>query len=415
MDEKKLLNILKLKEAFEKELEKRGKLKRKPTVKKKESPPPKLKIEIGPPALVDASKVETLLDVNKQDYGALDEAVVKALKSTIGKVGNVKKRLIVDGIISLLSGDYSKALSTFEKFEGDSFRYMRGLTLLYMGSEDVLEYAIKFVRERSTSYLSHLLLSEVLMHYGKYKESAKFFSNAATISKDPYLLLTYNIYSGNEPASRKLFPYCVNRGGYKLLLAIYSIYLESDPEKADKMGRTLKGKKNPCSAYNSLFWSSLTPSKEFEEFQYCPRLKIMEISRKYYNGEHIDEEDLPINDPLVYLFMAVKGLNEGDNERADEYFEKFKENVEFEEVVIFRTPKAVKKVGITQFFSNLSGTQVQKVKELSASHIKEALKSVIEDKKYKEEEVDFKVKFKDPEIIRLFFGHRHCRRLYQEA
>ncbi len=418
MDEKKLLNILKLKEAFEKELEKKGKLKK--TVKKKtekKQPSVKLKIDVGPPAMVDASAVNTILDINRQDYDASDSAVVKALKKTLNKVGNIKKRLLIEGIIDLLNGDHDKALEVFGRFADDEFRYMKGVALLYKGDPNVIEYAVKFLRDRSTNYLPYILMAEVLLSYEKYKDAVKFFSTAAKISKDPYFLLMSSVYNDDQLTAKKLFPYCVNKGGYKLLVAILSIFTDMDSEKADKLSRSLIDKENACCKYHALYWSSYEISKEDEKFPFCSRIKFMKVARQVYNGEmdSIPVELMIYSDPLKYLLSGIYEYNRENYGSADEHFKSFSENVEFLNVEFIRQgAKTVKVFGMQQFFKYVYGDVVHTVSELSSKVLNESLEFLVKEKKFKKEELDLRVKFKDPEFLKMLFGQRHCKFIYSE-
>ncbi len=413
LNDERLLKILKLKEEFEKELRKMGKL-REVSKKPKRPAPQKLNIDITPPANVDAADVRTVLEVNRQDYAADDESVVVALKRTLGKVGNVKRRSIIEGIMALLSEDYDAAEEVFKKLDDDEFRYMLGVTKLYRGDHDALEYAVRFLRERHTNYLPYLLLSEIFLSFGRYKDAGRFFEAAYKISRNPYIGLIYHLYSGSQD-SRSLFPVCVNQGGYKVLLAMLSIYLEKDPDKAEKIARSLFKKNNACCKMIGIYWGGYEVKNELELFSYCPRIKLAKWARDFEEGKlETDPRKVVVcEDPLMTLFLGFYSMNIGEESKADEYFEDFMNRIEVVKIGVYRTSWSVKKLGIKQFYRPLFGETTYELSELTFKGIEEGLKEVAKKNLLKREELDVGVEFKDPEILRLFFGQRHCKHLYK--
>lgn len=50
---------------------------------------------------------------------------------------------------------------------------------------------------------------------------------------------------------------------------------------------------------------------------------------------------------------------------------------------------------------------------MRSSVIRETMERVSNETKLGKEHIDIYVEFRDPEILRLFFGQRHCKNLYE--
>ncbi len=419
INDEKLLKILKLKEEFEKDLRKMGKLKEKPKPKR-ESPglSKKIKVELTPPALVDASKVNTLFDINFQDYGASDESVIRALKKTIVKVGNIKKRALIEGIVKLLEKKLEEAAEVFSRFTAPEFKYMLGVTKLYRGDTDTLDYTVKFLKTDSTSFYPYLLMTEVLISLGRYQEATKFIEAAFKVSKNPYIGLVHNIYTDNYEVAKKLFTICTNRGGFKTLLAILSIHLEPDYEKAKKIAESILKKEDACTINVGSYWTGKIPSNTLEKFSYCPRIAVYEISKKYYAGENISEyvenSLSKFIDPVVSLFLGFYYFNEGKKKEADQHFNRFNSMVENIRAIIIKPGMISKFTGVRMFHTPVSGTEIKVLSSLTYDSLNSTLNEIVLSTGYRRDELDVKVTFKDPEMLKLLFGSRHCRMIYGE-
>ncbi|GEM_PF-4683698 len=411
-EDPKLKNILKLKEAFEKELVKMGKLKPKPKTSSSK-PSVKLNIDIAPAATVSATDTWTVLDLNRQDYDATDASIIKALRQSLGKVGDIRQRTIVDGIIKLLQGDYESAKDVFSRFDGDEFRYMLGVTKLYSGDPDTLSYAVKFLKERSTVFYPYLLMSEIMMGLGRYSDAEKFFEAAAKISKDIYLYLVLGVYR-EEPSARKLFPIAVNKRGYKSLLAIISIFIEKNLEKAKKIAESLSKRENSCCRYIASFWGNSFRSEDSQKFGFCPRITLMKWAKDFEEDrlEGDPRKASKWNDPFSDLFSALYSFDIGEYNSADEYFRKFESSVKIKKRYLYRSGKMVKKHGMTMFYEPMDPEPLVEISVLSSSEIRKTMDRVSKEMKLGKEHIDIYVDFRDPEILKLFFGQRHCSHLY---
>ena len=413
-EDPKLKNILKLKEAFEKELVKMGRLKPKPKASSSK-PSVKLNIEIAPAATVSASDTWTVIDLNRQDYDATDASIIKALRQSLGKVGDIRQRTIVDGIIKLLQGDYEGAKEVFSRFESDEFRYMLGVAKLYSGDPDSLSYAVKFLKDRSTVFYPYILMGEIMLGLGRYSDAEKFFEAAAKISKNVYLHLILGVYR-EEPSAKKLFPIAVNKRGYKSLLAIMSIFMERNFEKAKKIAESLSKRENSCCRYIASFWGRSFKSEDFQKYNFCPRISLMKWARDFEEDRlDIDPREVSKwNDPFADLFLAFYSFNIGEDNSADEYFKKFESSVKINRRYVYRSGKMVKKHGITMFYEPMDPEPLVEIPSLSSSNIRSVMDRVSKDMKLGKEHVDIYVDFRDPEVLRLFFGQRHCSHLYGE-
>ncbi len=412
-EDPKLKNILKLKEAFEKELVKMGKLKPKPK-STSSKPSVRLNIEIAPAATVSAAETWTVIDLNRQDYDATDASIIKALRQTMGKVGDIRQRTIVDGILKFLQGDYVGAKEVFSRFESDEFRYMLGVTKFYSGDPDSLSYAVKFLKERSTVFYPYILMSEIMLGLGRYSEAEKFFEAAAKVSKNVYLHLILGVYR-EDPSSKKLFPIAVNKRGYKSLLAIMSIFMENNFEKAKKIAESLSKRENSCCRYIASFWGGAFKSEDSQKFAFCPRIMLMKWAREFEEDrlEGNPRETSKWNDPFVDLFLALYSFNLGEDNSADEYFKKFESSVKIKRKYVYRSGKMVKKYGMVMFYEPIDPEPLAEIPSLRSSVIRETMERVSNETKLGKEHIDIYVEFRDPEILRLFFGQRHCKNLYE--
>ncbi len=412
-EDPKLRNILKLKEAFEKELIKMGKMKprRKSSIAK---PSTRLNIDIAPPATVNAADTWTVLDLNRQDYDASDASIVKALRQTMGKVKDIKQRTILDGILKFLQRDYQAAKEVFSRFDDDEYRYMLGLTKFYSRDPDSLNYAVNFLKERSTVFYPYILISEIMLGLGRYSDAERFFEAAAKVSRNVYLHLTLGIYR-EEQSYKKLFPIAVNKGGYKSLLAIMSIFMENNFEKAKKIADSLSKRENSCCRYISSFWGGIFKNEDFKRFSFCPRITLVKWAREFEEDklEVNPEESGKWNDPLYYLFLAFYFLNIDDDKSADRYFEKFESSVRVKRSFVFRSGEAVGKVGMAIFYKPIDPEPLLDIPALKSDVVKEMLKEASEGNNINEKHLDVFVRFRDPEILRLFFGQRHCKNIYE--
>ena len=412
-EDPRLKNILKLKEAFEKELAKMGKIKPKPK-EKSSRPSVKINIEIAPAAMVSASDTWTILDVNRQDYDASDASVVKALRQSIAKVGDIRQRTIVDGIIKLLQRDYEGAKEVFSRFDSDEFKYMLGIAKLYSKDPNVLNHAVRFLKDRPSSFYPYILMSEIMLSLGRYSDAEKFFEAAAKVSKDVYVNLVLGVYREDQ-STRKLFPVAVNKRGYKTLLAIMSIFMEKGSEKAKKIADSVSKRDHSCCRYIASYWGKSFRSEDVSKYPFCPRIAVFRWARDF-EEEKLDgdpRESAHWNDPLVDLFLAFYSMNVGQDEEAEEYFKSFREKVEVKRMFVFRSGKMVKKFGIRMFYEPMDPDPLKSIPQLTASSIRKTLKEVSQESKLGLEHLDVFVEFRDPEVLRLFFGQRHCSNLYE--
>ncbi len=410
-EDPRLRNILKLKAEFEKELARMGKLKKKPSATSRKRDV-KLKIDISPPANVKASDVRNILDINRQDYDADDAAVIKALKRGLPRIGDVRRRTLVEGILKLLEGDLESAKDAFSRFDTVDFKYMLGLTKLYSSDVDVLGYAVNFLKDNPKSFQPYLLMSEMMISLGRYGDAVKFLNVAKALTGDVYLDLVLRVYNGDVEA-KKLFAVAVNRGEFRTLLAILSIYMEDDPDKGRKIATALRKRVNPCCRFVSAFWLSENPSFEYEKYAFCPRLTVMNWARKFEMEELSEDprESAVFVDPVADLFFGIYSYSIGEFKSADEYFKRFSEKVENYEVKVVKSPSVVSKLGIRMFYEPVQGDTVIRFRELSSERINIALEKA---KKMgiPVNHTDILVSYRDPEILRLFFGYRHCKFLY---
>ena len=64
------------------------------------------------------------------------------------------------------------------------------------------------------------------------------------------------------------------------------------------------------------------------------------------------------------------------------------------------------------FYESMRPDPVLLFDEVSAKKIRETFKKAMEMTKLGMEHLDVFVEFRDPEVMRLFFGQRHCKNLY---
>ena len=105
-------------------------------------------------------------------------------------------------------------------------------------------------------------------------------------------------------------------------------------------------------------------------------------------------------------------MNLGRDEEAEGWLEKFNSKVELKSAFVFRSGKMVKKLGMRMFYEPMDPDPLATISPLSVDNIRRVLKKTSEETKLGYEHLDVFVSFKDPEILKLFFGQRHCKNLY---
>ena len=119
------------------------------------------------------------------------------------------------------------------------------------------------------------------------------------------------------------------------------------------------------------------------------------------------------NDPFVDLFLALYSFNLGEDNSADEYFKKFESSVKVKKRYVYRSGKMVKKYGMVMFYDPIDPEPLADIPTLKSSIIRETMERVSRETKLGKDHIDIYVEFRDPEILRLFFGQRHCKNLYE--
>ena len=117
-------------------------------------------------------------------------------------------------------------------------------------------------------------------------------------------------------------------------------------------------------------------------------------------------------DPLVTLFLGFYYFNKGKKEEADKHFKRFLNMIENVKVSIIKARTISKLIGIRMFHAPVDGAVIKTLSTLSYDSLNNTLMELTTSTGYRKYELDVKVKFNDPEILRLLFGSRHCRMIY---
>lgn len=387
--DEKLENLMKLKKEMEKDLKKKGLLKEKPKEQKEtkidEETVKRLKENITSPSHISEDKSLTLYDINFQDYDANIEAISKTLKIFINKATDVNKKIIFEGIDSLLSGNFQKAKASFQQARGIEAKYDKLVSELYMGNE-ISQEMVAFLKENPNSLYPLLLILERELIKGTSEGMEKVLQILA--KKSEFWNFIYNLYLGD--ASLENLTKATREGGFATLILLLALYI--DPT------RDYPIQSHTCLNVHKAFLRGETITAP----NWCLFGQIAMSARKYLSGYRPDTEIIKKfeKSPEGKLFLAFYYYNENNHTIAKEYFKIFEAQVG--EFKIYTKPIKQNKIGMEQFiaipkdFINLAGEKLNILNFLKENP-----------------GLDVYIKFKYPEFPRLAFSEEHCRTVYR--
>ncbi|QTA38842.1 hypothetical protein JYK00_04875 [Thermosipho ferrireducens] len=389
MDDK-LKNILKLKEELEKDLKKKGLIKkiekRSGSGKGKDSISKELREKIMGFANILPEKSYSIFDINSQDYDADIESVKRTLKKFSAESRDLWKVNIYNGLIELLDGNFKVA---FEKFkESDHFigEYNAILSELYDG-KNVAQEILNFIKQYPKSIYPYLLLLEYELSQGNSNQFSRILNILEKMSKVFAFVKDVYMKKKNEESLK----FMIREKLFIPLIFLFNAYISG--ESPDKFQS-----KHTCLAFHK----SYLKGDYFSKIpKYCVKGNMAVAAKSYLSGKEIDLDFLNLfaKTPEYKLFFGFYYYNKNEKDKAKKFFEDFENSVEFFEIHVKELKD--KKVGIRQFFQFFTGSTIVKMGIFSALE--------------KFENKDLFVHYYDSEMIRLLFSEKHCKSLYGEG
>lgn len=396
-EDEKIQNILRLKQEMERELQKLGKLKKRQQHEKHKTPADfKVKIDVHKDLYIPVENVKSVYDIDFYAYGEDVKEIIGTVKRKIGAVQDPRHRHLLSGIVSLLQGDYSFK----PNFTGDQWDvYLKCVHVILNYRNDprlALERATNLIKENGLVPEALLTTAEVLLAFGKYPEATVLMRAVEKIRNDPYISLVMDLYQGKE---QETISTCIARGGYKILILILSVFIEGK-EKINKIAGILPRKRNACARYLMARWKGTDLSAEYP---FCDRMVILSEALKYADGKEIDYSRLRVisnRDPQAIVLMLLHSISKNNLRQSAE--------------LAFHLLRSVGEVGVSSIRSRGSfGVEnfVDIVKnEAPSDHIKDAetlIQKLVELRN--DTSKSPLITYRDPEILRLYFGERHCK------
>ena len=162
-EDEKLKNLMKLKAEIEKDLEKKGLARGKKETQKASSVDETVLKKLRENTVVSAQIKEedslTLYNINAQDYASDLEEIERAIKNFQMKTSDMNRKIIFEGLIDLLHGEFEKAKNSFSKVKSIESYYNLLLTKIY-GGEEITNDITQFLKGYPDSIYPLLLLLE---------------------------------------------------------------------------------------------------------------------------------------------------------------------------------------------------------------------------------------------------------------
>ncbi|HUM76111.1 MAG TPA: hypothetical protein PLC31_04935, partial [Fervidobacterium sp.] len=162
-EDEKLKNLMKLKAEIEKDLEKKGIFREKRETQKTsavdETVLKKLRENVVVSAQLKEEESLTFYNINAQDYDSDLEAIEKAIRNFQTRTSDPNRRIIFEGLLNLLRGEFEKAKRSFSQVNTTEAHYDMILAKLYNG-EDISNDIAQLLKGYSDSIYPLLLLLE---------------------------------------------------------------------------------------------------------------------------------------------------------------------------------------------------------------------------------------------------------------
>jgi len=383
-EDEKLKNLMKLKAEMEKDLEKKGLLReRKDTQKPSavdESVLKKLRENVVVSAQLKEEESLTFYNINAQDYDSDLNTIEKAVKNFQAKTSDASRRIIFEGLLSLLHGEFEKAKRSFSQVNAIEARYNMILAKLYNG-EDIASDIAQFLKGYSESIYPLLLLLESEMLRGNSVNIEKVLTILARRSLFWSLISAMYMGTANEEAINK----AIRERIFSSLVLMLSVYTDSSKDYPMQSHTCL----NVHKAY--------LRGETIQAPNWCLFGQLASEARKYLAGYKIDLGKLKKFEraPETKLFFGFIFYNDGNYATAQKYFKEFEMQVN--EYTIYKKPLKQSKIGMEQFTT--LPRDFEEVK-MSSGGIFETIKS--------HNGYDFYIYFKNLEFVRLVFSEEHC-------
>ena len=389
-ENEKLKNLMKLKEEMEKDLEKkgifRGKRETQKTSAVDETVLKKLRENVVVSAQLKEEESLTFYNINAQDYGSDLEAIEKAVRNFQIRTSDANRRIIFEGLLSLLNGEFEKAKRSFSQVNTVEAHYDMSLAKLYNG-EDISNDIAQLLKGYSDSIYPLLLLLESELLRGSSLNIEKVLTILARRSL--FWNLISSMYTGT--ADEETINKAIRERIFSSLVLMLSVYIDSS--------RDYPMQSHTCLNVHKAYLRGET----IQAPNWCLFGQLASEARKYLAGYKVDLGKLKKFEraPETKLFLGFLFYNDGNYTAAQEYFKKFEMQVD--QYTIYGKPLKQSKIGIEQFtglprdFAEIN---------MVPGGIFETIQSY---KGY-----DFYVYFKNLEFVRLVFSEEHCKINYKQ-
>ncbi|MEJ5228798.1 MAG: hypothetical protein WHT65_02250 [Pseudothermotoga sp.] len=397
--DERILNLLRLKEEMEKELQKKGiKPKEQP---KKDVTPSKVKVSFEEDLNIPVQDIRSLCDLNYYTYGESDSLIYRSVHKKLLQVGDSSQRLFLQLLEQLLQGDFSKKGSFNQR--SDCLDAINLTMSLYESQKPPFNDVKRLLTEYPTSTAVLLSVAEVLLFAGKYREAAKVFKVSYGNSQDPYLGLLIEAYETGQ-INPSLLTSCISKGGYKLLVLLVSALLESE-ERSSKIIDILDKKPYACAKYIAC----KEKMSKSEEYPFCPRISILNQAIDYAK-EGTFERDLILSlsnfDPMALILLLSDSVSRKDIKSAEKFLTDLLSSCE--SVSFVPTSRSTLPVCLR----GVVGKQLPGKVAVNFEDPQEGVQKLFE---LVDRYGDVQIVYRDIEFLRLYYGERHCRNLYRRV
>jgi len=417
--DEKLMNLLKLKQAIAKDLAKSGKV-----IKREERRielPKELKQRKIEVSNVDFSKVETLRDIDMQDYDAPDYVVIRDLEKYLQREMDVLHSTMLKGLLKLLQLDYESASRLFEDMAvgGNSkAAYNYAESLMFMNySKGAVSFISQFSKTVGADVYTYLSILEVMTYFSiswdKMEKILEVFANRDTPMAG-VLRMARSMALGKYEEAKNDYSKLVRSGKYKGLLDIYSMMIYDrldDKERATQLAKILINKKQHCCSFVHSSTILGNQNLPLDKFPHCRFLRVEIAKKKYMMGAMNEamktlEPLMKENDPSALALLGTIHFSTGDHDEAERVWMKLSETVPTR-IIVGSTRMRSRANGLAK---KLLNEKMLVVEEGVTTKMEEEFRKILRDGM----NPDFRVDHVDIEPVRLFFGERTCKRISLE-
>lgn len=395
-ENKKLKNILKLRETVEKDLEKKGISVQKKEQKQNTIYKPSSDLET---INVNIESIKTWFDIIMSDISETDEKVAVFLENRLSsKTPNVFSNQY--GLMHLLRNDFMKAEKFFLINQSCESLFNYGVLKIFRKDQDVLDYSKSLMNKYPQSGYPYLLISMFFTFSSKYDAAIKSLSAANKYLGYAFLDMAISLYYKKitEASSYLSKSFLENRAkGIVSLLQFHTSVFTEDYDKKLTIGKKYEKEETGCAKCLTY----LVNKKPEETPMYCRYQKRLLAMNQEENGIFIPE-----NERLDYDF--IKFFNMKFEQNANSAFQKIVDT--FGNLRIFLTADSIAQKGLktgTFYLPKDSYSILLKGPDY-CTELRNTLAGL---KQNYNKEFDFIIDIPFYEVLRIIFGWRTCQKI----